>query len=196
MTKKKLFLLTEDGSDKKWSGKELLKDSVFNADGIDVSNEIAYGKERCDEDHYYCEFLRRGKPAPIQFIHTTRILAISSEVTDLHFDKEIEAVRLLERETDRRFNIFRPACALSIVDFEKSRIDRWPDDADLRPWHDPRGRMFLEPALRWDDIPSGVTAFRLADWPGISNIVVSDGYKKQIEARIETGYISFRELSL
>jgi len=182
-------------SDKKWGGKELLRDSIVDVDGIDASKEVAYGRSRL-RHACFCEFLRRGEMSPVQFISTCRIIAISSAVPGFEDADEIDSVELIERSTDRRFRLFRPVRSYNAVDFDRSTIDPWPENSELRPWHDPRGRMFLEPAIDWDSIPQEVDAFRLGDWPGVSNIVVSETYKRRIEEVIEDGYISFRKLSM
>ncbi|WP_436042141.1 hypothetical protein [Pseudoxanthomonas sp. LjRoot143] len=187
------YLISSSDSDKKWGGKELLRDSIIDVDGAEVGNEVAFGKSSFDQT-CFGEFLRTGTISPVQFVFTARILVISDVVRKFE-SSDVESMEFIERSTGRDFRIFRPKLAVDATDFSRSNIDPWPDHAVLRPWHDPRGRMFLRPAIDWGKIPLGTDAFRLADWPGVSNIVVSDVYKRRIEDVIEDGYISFEQMS-
>lgn len=38
------YLISTSGSDRKWGGKELLRDVIVDVDGVEVRNEVAFGK--------------------------------------------------------------------------------------------------------------------------------------------------------
>lgn len=180
----KYFLLLADDSDKKWKGKELLSDMIKKEDGSDVRKKIAYEQGSWVEGSIYCEYLRMGEIAPLQHLYTMRIFATPvsffGDCLDT-FGGQLEYLPLLETKTGRNFLLMHPLQALDAIDWQSSEIEAWPTDFKLQAWHNPKGRMFLKPAVNEKLIPDSLNIFRLKDWPGVANIVVSETAKNTLE---------------
>ena len=178
-----------------WRGKEQLGEEVINEHGDDVNDDLAFG-DGPRHGPFSSILLRKGSLAPIQFQYVFRLLSLTQEIDGVRENHEVQLIRNVVREVDHQFLLFRPIQSLDVVDFSKSMIEEWPPGTKLDPWHDPRGSEFFQPAIKWDELPKGIKAFRLADWPGASNIVVSDAYKRMFESGMESGYLSFTRLAL
>lgn len=190
-----------DVSDKKWRGKESLDNStLLDNCGQDVRNEIAYEDGTWSRGSLYCKLQRSGHPANFHPIFTTRIVLFSKPIASINLerlDHQVELISVLEKTSGQEFHLFRPSAAISAVSFKESEIEDWPADFQLEPWHDPRGRMFIKPAINQKKIPNDLKIFRLKDWPGVSNIVVLESAKHVLESydNVKQG-ISFIELNV
>ena len=190
------YLIGSCDSDKMWRGREQLKNDVVDEHGNDVMEDLAFG-DGPRSGSYWTGILRKGMPAPIQFHNVFRLVSLAGEVaSNIKINRNIQLIRLNVREDKRNFFLFRPVHSLDVVDFSRSKIDKWPPGAELESWDDPRGFLFLEPAINWTEVPKDIGAFRLADWPGASNIVFSEEYKRHFESCMEDGYFSFRKIRL
>ena len=178
------FLLYADDSDIKWRGKELLRDMLFTSDGADVRARLSYDEGAWNGGQLYCEFLRTGTFSALQHLYTLRLLIAPKDLIEecmVTFNGQIEYVDILEKYTKREFLLIHPILAISSVNFDRSEIERWPANFTLQEWHNPHGRMFIKPVINDKLIPKHLQVFRLKDWPGVSNIVVSESAKMALE---------------
>ncbi len=189
------YLIGSCDSDKMWRGTEQLCNDVVDEHGNDVMQDLAYGDGPRNAS-YWTGVLRKGMPAPIQFHDVFRLVSLMEETAKrLKVGGDAQLLKLIVREDARELLLFRPVCSLNVVDFSRSDIEKWPSGTDLEPWDDPRGSLFLQPAIKWSEVPKDIGVFRLMDWPGPSNIVFSEEYKRQFESCM-SGYATFRRILL
>ncbi len=183
------FLVTHGEDDRIWSDKEILDDELTDSQGSDVNVDVALGSHKV-LGPVFCSLLRAGLPAPLQFAFTTRIPVFTDIVETVEFEG-VSWVDVVESDSGRVFRAFRPDMAFDAVNYEKSDLEEWPDGSAIEPWHDPRGRLFFKPHIDWDRVAPDVDSFRLLDWKGSSNVVVSDDFRRGI-AEVCGEFVGFK----
>ena len=78
-----------------------------------------------------------------------------------------------------------------------SEIDPWPKNIDPAKWKNKRARFFIKPVFKKDHIPPQTKVFRLQEWGGAFNIVISDDYKDQImRLNFDHTFLTFEALTV
>lgn len=185
-------------SSRKWSTYENLSSSLW-IDGIEMSSTrlFNYPDLLKGGKHIECLALREGQKAPINSIGADFILFDHSiiDIMSLNVDNNMIAVE--SKNSDSKYLLLNNFRSIDCVDWDLSEIDPWPKNIDPAKWKNKRARFFIKPVLKKDHIPPHTKIFRLQEWDGAFNIVISDDYKDQImRLNFDHTFLTFEALTV
>lgn len=184
---KKFFKLSADTSDRRWKGREMLREILFDGAGNDVIDELTYGVRGSDLGALRCEFLRQGKVSPIQLLRTLRLFVFPKEVggAPVKLLSSVQFIPAIESTTKRVFEVMRVMHGLKATNFALSELEPWPSGAKIQTWQSPIAKAFVKPAIDSSKVPDDVHVFRLVDWPGHTHTIVSETGREAFMTWIE-----------
>jgi hypothetical protein len=109
------------------------------------------------------------------------ILANALENHDFNYP-ELTMIPVTEKKSRAIYHALWFSEYVDCVDWGHSEYSPWDKGDILQPWHNPRGRWFWRAALDEQKIPSNLNLFKLKDWGGAFNLVVSEEVKKKIDS--------------
>ena len=185
-------------SSKKWDKYENLSSSLW-IDGIEITGTKLFKNPNLCRDGKHLEYMiiREGKRPPINSIGADFIVFDASIVDILSLNVENNMVIMGTENSAHEYLLLNNYKSIDCVDWELSEIDRWPEDKEVAEWQNKRGRFFIKPVLKENMIPSGVQVFRLQEWGGAFNIVISEDFKNLImKLDFDHSFLTFDALTL
>jgi hypothetical protein len=178
-----MYLLSIDTRDATWKGRALLRDHLVGSEGLDAIDLLLSDAPYLGEP-LLCEYLRAGRVAPLQAMGTLRLFIFPLMYLGgaPRFDGAVNYVDVEETATRDKFCAMQVLRVARACNFAESVYEAWPDGSVLSPWQNPRGRNFQIPALNMSLVPPEVDVFRLVDWPGPKNIVVTERGRAILES--------------
>ena len=129
--------------------------------------------------------LREGNIPPINSIGADFILFDASIPNVLSLNEEDNMVVIESKKANNRYLLLN----------NYKTIDRWPENTKVADWQNKRGRFFIKPVLRGNKIPPKTQVFRLKEWDGAFNIVISEDYKEKImNLDFDHSFLTFESL--
>ncbi|ENY9403735.1 hypothetical protein ACF5F1_004689 [Salmonella enterica] len=183
---------------KKW--KNYMNPSSFLLDekGNELSDVKLSAIQHIFNGTLYFNILKEGEAPPVISIGS-RFLAFNESVfcaDELDFTG-VQLIPLINKNNDFKYMLMHVFNYIDCVDWESSKIDRWPEDYIPEAWESKRGRFFIEPVLYKKKIPENLGAFRLYEWGGAFNIVIAETFKeKLLSMKFDNTLLDFKLLSL
>lgn len=146
----------------------------------------------------YFNILKEGEVPPVISIGS-RFLAFNKNVFCAdEFDLAgIQLIPLINKGNDFEYMLMHIFNYIDCVDWDGSKIDRWPANYIPEDWESKRGRFFIEPVLYREKISENLDVFRLYDWGGAFNIVITETFKeKLLSVGFDNTLLDFKILSL
>ncbi|HGY5239559.1 TPA: hypothetical protein ACNV64_004283 [Aeromonas salmonicida subsp. pectinolytica] len=192
------YKLGINSESKKWKG--YMNPSSFLTDG--KGNELSDAKLSMLQEEFsgdlYFDVLKNGTPPPVVSIGS-RHLAFNNDVfcmSDINACG-IQAIPLINRVFNLEYIFMHILNYVDCVDWGHSKVDLWPQDYVPEAWESKRGRFFIEPVVHKDKIPKHLDVFRLCEWGGAFNIVVSESFKNKLcSIKFDHTFLDFKALSL
>lgn len=139
--------------------------------------------------------LREGNIPPINSIGADFILFDASIPNVLSLNEEDNMVVVESKKANNRYLLLNNYKTIDCVDWDLSEVDRWPENTKVADWQNKRGRFFIKPVLRGNKIPPKTQVFRLKEWDGAFNIVISEDYKEKImKLDFDHSFLTFESL--
>lgn len=162
-----------------------------------LSSEVEFEESEPGKD-YFVERLKNGILPEFSFIGTDAVIAKECLFLNLEVSKEyISKIAIIEKESRQRYFAIKILKSIDCADLNKSDYEPWPEGAKLMPWHNPIGRFFHKPVLIAEKIPAGAAAFKIENWGGAYNIVVSEQFKKElIKINKADEFLTFEKLDV
>ena len=168
-------------SSKKWSKYENISSSLW-IDNIEITSTKLFKEADLLRNGKHIEYttLRDGKIPPINSIGADFIVfdALISDILSLN--EENNMVVIESKKANNKYLLLNNDKSIDCVDWDLSEIERWPEGTKIADWQNKRGRFFIKPVLKEDKIPPKTQVFRLQEWGGAFNIVISEDYKEKI----------------
>lgn len=99
------------------------------------------------------------------------------------------------KKANNRYLLLNNYKSIDCVDWDLSEVDCWPENTKVADWQNKRGRFFIKPVLRGNKIPPKTQVFRLKEWGGAFNIVISEDYKEKImKLDFDHSFLTFESL--
>ena len=136
-----------------------------------------------------------GKIPPINSIGADFIVFDASISDILSLNEEDNMVVIESKKANNRYLLLNNYKSIDCVDWDLSEVDRWPENTKVADWQNKRGRFFIKPVLRGNKIPPKTQVFRLKEWGGAFNIVISEDYKEKImKLDFDHSFLTFESL--
>ena len=168
-------------SSKKWAKYENISSSLW-IDNIEITSTKLFKETDLLRNGKHIEYttLRDGKIPPINSIGADFIVfdALISDILSLN--EENNMVVIESKKANNKYLLLNNDKSIDCVDWDLSEIERWPEGTKIADWQNKRGRFFIKPVLRGNKIPPKTHVFRLQEWGGAFNIVISEDYKEKI----------------
>jgi hypothetical protein len=168
-------------SSKKWAKYENISSSLW-IDNIEITSTKLFKEADLLRNGKHIEYttLRDGKIPPINSIGADFIVfdALISDILSLN--EENNMVVIESKKANNKYLLLNNDKSIDCVDWDLSEIERWPEGTKIADWQNKRGRFFIKPVLKEDKIPPKTQVFRLQEWGGAFNIVISEDYKEKI----------------
>lgn len=168
-------------SSKKWAKYENISSSLW-IDNIEITSTKLFKETDLLRSGKHIEYttLRDGKIPPINSIGADFIVfdALISDILSLN--EEDNMVVIESKKANNKYLLLNNDKSIDCVDWDLSEIERWPEGTKIADWQNKRGRFFIKPLLRGNKIPPKTQVFRLQEWGGAFNIVISEDYKEKI----------------
>lgn len=192
------YKLGINSESKKWMN--YMNPSSFFIDG--EGNELSDVKLSAIQSGFkgvlYFNALKEGKSPPVVSVGT-RLLAFNE---DVFFEGDInvsgaQLIPFINRHNSLKYVLMHVFNYIDCVDWECSKIERWPLGYIPEVWESKRGRFFIEPVVYKEKIPENLDAFRLYEWGGAFNIIISEAFKdKLLSVEFDSSLLDFKPLSL
>lgn len=183
---------------KKWKGFMNPSSFLLDENGNELSDVKLSAIQNEFDGELYFNILKEGKIPPVISIGS-RFLAFNESVfcpNDLDFSG-IQLIPLINRDNNLKYMLMHVFNYIDCVDWECSKIDRWPPDYIPDVWESKHGRFFIEPVIYKNKIPENLDAFRLYEWGGAFNIVISETFKeKLLSVKFDNTLLDFKPLFL
>lgn len=168
-------------SSKKWAKYENISSSLW-IDNIEITSTKLFTEPDLLRNGKHIEYttLRDGKIPPINSIGADFIVFDASITDVLSLNEEDNMVVIESKKANNRYLLLNNYKSIDCVDWDLSEVDRWPENTKVADWQNKRGRFFIKPVLRGNKIPPKMQVFRLKEWGGAFNIVISEDYKEKI----------------
>jgi hypothetical protein len=194
----KYYEMDINPSSKKWKGCININTDLFDKLGHEVNNiDLSEKQSRIRKKLFY-KILTDGAITPVTSIGS-RFLAFDCQLSGIKKLKcpEIQYLSISNDEKKHEYLLMHIFTHIDCVDWERSEIDRWPIGYVHNEWDNKRGRWFIDPVLIKDKIPDNLDAFRLLEWGGAFNIVITNRYKNKIlSLDFDHSFLDFRELKV
>lgn len=168
-------------SSKKWAKYENISSSLW-IDNIEITSTKLFKEADLLRNGKHIEYttLRDGKIPPINSIGADFIVfdALISDILSLN--EEDNMVVIESKKANNKYLLLNNDKSIDCVDWDLSEIERWPEGTKIADWQNKHGRFFIKPVLRGNKIPPKTQVFRLKEWDGAFNIVISEDYKEKI----------------
>ena len=168
-------------SSKKWAKYENISSSLW-VDNIEITSTKLFKETDLLRNGKHIEYttLRDGKIPPINSIGADFIVfdALISDILSLN--EENNMVVIESKKANNKYLLLNNDKSIDCVDWDLSEIERWPEGTKIADWQNKRGRFFIKPVLKENKIPPKTQVFRLQEWGGAFNIVISEDYKEKI----------------
>lgn len=168
-------------SSKKWAKYENISSSLW-IDNIEITSTKLFKETDLLRNGKHIEYttLRDGKIPPINSIGADFIVfdALISDILSLN--EENNMVVIESKKANNKYLLLNNDKSIDCVDWDLSEIERWPEGTKIADWQNKRGRFFIKPVLKENKIPPKTQVFRLQEWGGAFNIVISEDYKEKI----------------
>lgn len=168
-------------SSKKWAKYENISSSLW-IDNIEITSTKLFKETDLLRNGKHIEYttLRDGKIPPINSIGADFIVfdALISDILSLN--EEDNMVVIESKKANNKYLLLNNDKSIDCVDWDLSEIERWPEGTKIADWQNKRGRFFIKPVLKENKIPPKTQVFRLQEWGGAFNIVISEDYKEKI----------------
>ena len=168
-------------SSKKWAKYENISSSLW-IDNIEITSTKLFKETDLLRNGKHIEYTtpRDGKIPPINSIGADFIVfdALISDILSLN--EEDNMVVIESKKANNKYLLLNNDKSIDCVDWDLSEIERWPEGTKIADWQNKRGRFFIKPVLRGNKIPPKTQVFRLQEWGGAFNIVISEDYKEKI----------------
>ena len=168
-------------SSKKWAKYENISSSLW-IDNIEIKSTKLFKEADLLRNGKHIEYttLRDGKIPPINSIGADFIVfdALISDILSLN--EENNMVVIESKKANNKYLLLNNDKSIDCVDWDLSEIERWPEGTKIADWQNKRGRFFIKPVLKENKIPPKTQVFRLQEWGGAFNIVISEDYKEKI----------------
>lgn len=168
-------------SSKKWAKYENISSSLW-VDNIETTSTKLFTDPDLLRNGKQIEYttLRDGKIPPINSIGADFIVFDASISDILSLNEEDNMVVIESKKANNRYLLLNNDKSIDCVDWDLSEVERWPEGTKIADWQNKRGRFFIKPVLRGNKIPPKTQVFRLKEWGGAFNIVISEDYKEKI----------------
>lgn len=183
-------------SSKKWAKYENISSSLW-IDNIEITSTKLFTEPDLLRNGKHIEYttLRDGKIPPINSIGADFIVFDASITDVLSLNEEDNMVVIESKKANNRYLLLNNYKSIDCVDWDLSEIDRWPENTKVADWQNKRGRFFIKPVLRGNKIPPKTQVFRLKEWDGAFNIVISEDYKEKImKLDFDHSFLTFESL--
>lgn len=168
-------------SSKKWAKYENISSSLW-IDNIEITSTKLFKEADLLRNGKHIEYttLRDGKIPPINSIGADFIVFDASISDILSLNEENNMVVIESKKANNKYLLLNNDKSIDCVDWDLSEIERWPEGTKIADWQNKRGRFFIKPVLKENKIPPKTQVFRLQEWGGAFNIVISEDYKEKI----------------
>ena len=168
-------------SSKKWAKYENISSSLW-IDNIEITSTKLFKETDLLRNGKHIEYttLRDGKIPPINSIGADFIVFDASISDILSLNEENNMVVIESKKANNKYLLLNNDKSIDCVDWDLSEIERWPEGTKIADWQNKRGRFFIKPVLKENKIPPKTHVFRLQEWGGAFNIVISEDYKEKI----------------
>lgn len=175
------YKLGINSSSKKWAKYENISSSLW-IDNIEITSTKLFKEADLLRNGKHLEYttLRDGKIPPINSIGADFIVFDASIPDVLSLNEKDNMVVIESKKANNRYLLLNNYKSIDCVDWDLSEVDRWPENTKVADWQNKRGRFFIKPVLRGNKIPPKMQVFRLKEWGGAFNIVISEDYKEKI----------------
>ena len=175
------YMLGINSSSKKWAKYENISSSLW-IDNIEITSTKLFKEADLLRNGKHLEYttLRDGKIPPINSIGADFIVFDASIPDVLSLNEKDNMVVIESKKANNRYLLLNNYKSIDCVDWDLSEVDRWPENTKVADWQNKRGRFFIKPVLRGNKIPPKMQVFRLKEWGGAFNIVISEDYKEKI----------------
>ena len=168
-------------SSKKWAKYENISSSLW-IDNIEITSTKLFKETDLLRNGKHIEYttLRDGKIPPINSIGADFIVfdALISDILSLN--EEDNMVVIESKKANNKYLLLNNDKSIDCVDWDLSEIERWPEGTKIADWQNKHGRFFIKPVLKENKIPPKTQVFRLQEWGGAFNIIISEDYKEKI----------------
>ena len=183
-------------SSKKWAKYENISSSLW-IDNIEITSTKLLKEADLLRNGKHIEYttLRDGKIPPINSIGADFIVfdALISDILSLN--EENNMVVIESKKANNKYLLLNNDKSIDCVDWDLSEIERWPEGTKIADWQNKRGRFFIKPVLKENKIPPKTQVFRLKEWGGAFNIVISEDYKEKImKLDFDHSFLTFESL--
>ena len=183
-------------SSKKWAKYENISSSLW-IDNIEITSTKLFKEADLLRNGKHIEYttLRDGKIPPINSIGADFIVfdALISDILSLN--EENNMVVIESKKANNKYLLLNNDKSIDCVDWDLSEIERWPEGTKIADWQNKRGRFFIKPVLKENKIPPKTQVFRLKEWGGAFNIVISEDYKEKImKLDFDHSFLTFESL--
>lgn len=196
------YKLEINPSSKKWEQYENPSYTLF-VDSEEISELKLFKNPDLFKELKNLEYinLREGKIPPINSIGS-KFIVFSGLITNILSlrDEEngVDLITIKNQNSGNEYLLLNPNYKnIDCVNWDLSEIDRWSQGTKIEEWQNKRGRFFINPVLIKSKIPSNLKAFKLDEWGGAFNIVVSEEFKNQIMSlNFDSSFLVFKPLEL
>jgi hypothetical protein len=183
-------------SSKKWAKYENISSSLW-IDNIEITSTKLFKEADLLRNGKHIEYttLRDGKIPPINSIGADFIVfdALISDILSLN--EEDNMVVIESKKANNKYLLLNNDKSIDCVDWDLSEIERWPEGTKIADWQNKHGRFFIKPVLKENKIPPKTQVFRLKEWGGAFNIVISEDYKEKImKLDFDHSFLTFESL--
>ncbi|EDT6764454.1 hypothetical protein QNC52_004504 [Salmonella enterica] len=183
---------------KKWKGYMNPSSFLLDGEGNELSDVKLSAVQKEFNGDLYFNILKEGKAPPV-FSIGSRFLAFNESIfcADNLDVNGVQLIPLINRDSNLKYILMHVFNYIDCVDWEHSKVDRWPVDYIPEIWESTHGRFFIEPVAYKSKIPENLDAFRLYEWGGAFNIVISESFKeKLLSVKFDNTLLDFKPLSL
>jgi len=192
------YQLMPNPTNKKWKGYEVVANDLWSNNDELSAVALRQMYQKWDFDDLEYRNLIDGKIPSINHVGSN-LLMFSSEIPHIESInmQGLQLVPVINKTTFRKYYLVNVYMQVDCVDWEKSEVDRWLDGHNFADWHNRRGRFFINPVLNRVSIPSNLDIFRLQEWGGAFNIIISERMKERIfELDFDKSFLEFKLLSV
>ncbi|MGJ3348309.1 hypothetical protein AAZR23_02325 [Morganella sp. Je.2.23] len=192
------YKLGINSSNKKWEKSINIGYELFNNLGERVNLfQLSSIDGKINEVLFY-KIIKDGFYTPITSIGT-KFIAYDSSLENINIleSNDVQLVPLFNSEKKIKYFLMNVLHNINCICWESSIFEPWPVDYKPDPWDNKKGRFFTEPVIYYNKIPHGIKAFRLKDWGGAFNIIISEEMKNDIfSLGFDTSFLDLKILKM
>ena len=192
------YKLDPNPASKKWKGYENPNSYLWD-NGKELSLNFLCGlNKKWDFETLEYRNLTDGKIPPVHFIGATFIVfnANIPNVKSITL-QGVQLVPIVNNNSFHKYYLMNLYKQVDCVDWERSEVDKWANEQEIKEWHNKRGRFFINSVLIKSKIPEDLDAFKLQEWGSAFNIVISERLKeKMFELDFDKSFLEFKLLKV